>query len=468
MDNDNIQSILDKNKKPVKQKATQPVEYGKIPPQAIELEKAVLGGLMLERDALINVSEFLLPEMFYKPNHQKIYNAILLLDKANDPVDILTVCNKLEQLQDLQVIGGRQTVLELTSGVGSAANIVYHSRVIQEKFIKREQIRIGSELVNLGFDESADVFDSTDKMLAELERSVDIKSMDTSAVGRAKEGRDYITKVMNSGTGLGGASWGYTELDYYTGGAVPGELLVMGGLPGSYKTAISVSLMHNIAAQNIPVLMFQQEMSKVQLHIREAATITGIPIQRLKTGNISPEEFAKYEKCLGLLESRPVFVDTESGINYAYISAVVRRHIREYGVGFVVVDYLQLMEDESGKRTQEQMMDTTVKQLKILAKRNNIPVLLLSSFNDRAYDTQSPPKGNVLKGSRAIGAHADTVILLWNPSKDHPNFVWEDSKGSVHTDNKIGLCFNKNRQGAPGIMWLDVDAATNKFFDYND
>lgn len=252
------------------------------------------------------------------------------------------------------------------------------------------------------------------------------------------------------------------------GGLIPGDLIVVGGLPGAFKTALMLSIEHNVAAQGVPVLMFEQEMSDEQTGIREVARESGLPVDRLKSGNLSQEEMKVFEQTISTLEGRSVYVDTTSGINTGYIRSISRRYVRDKGVGLIVVDYLQLM-DEDNKKTQEQAIDTTVKTLKILAKQLKVPVILLSAFNDNAYrDTTTPPKANSLKGSRAIGAHADIVIFLWNPSKDSPGFVYHDpQRGEIETTNKLGIIFDKNRQGSPGLLWLGVEPATNRFYDLN-
>lgn len=459
---DDIQAILDKNKKP--KPVLNPEGYGNIPPQAIELEEAVLGAIMFDSNALVQVSDFLKPEMFYKPNSQKIYHAITELDKAYEPVDMLSVVNKLKDLGDLDSIGGPYAIAQITSKIGSAHNIQSHARVVQEKFMQRELIRVCSDAIGQAFD-SIDVFELYNKLFLDLEKVSTITAGDISASARMKSTKEYIDKAYNSDSGLGGISTGFKTLDDYLGGLIPGDLIVMGGLPGAYKTALTLSILHNVAKQNVPVLMFEQEMSDEQTGVREIAKESGIPINRLKTGNLSNDEIEKMHHAIGLIERRPVFIDTTSGINTGYIRTVSRKYIKENKVGLIVVDYLQLME-EDGKKTQEQVLDMTVKQLKILAKQFKVPIILLSAFNDNAYrDTTQPPKANSLKGSRAIGAHADAVIFLWNPSKDNPGFVYEDGRGSVSTDNKLGIIFNKNRQGDTGLRWLSVIPETNSFND---
>lgn len=440
---------------------------GQIPPQAIDMEEAVLGAIMIDASGLNQVADFLKADMFYSPKNKKVYNAICQLDSNYEPADMLTVTNKLGQLGHLLDVGGAYYIAQITSRVGSANNIQFHARVVQEKYMQREAIRICTECISNSYS-GLDVFELYDKVFTELQNVSAFNTGDISASARMVLTKEYLDKAYNSDTGLGGISTLFKTLDKYTGGLIPGDLFVVGGLPGAYKTALMLSILHNVSKQGVPVLMFEQEMSEEQTGIREISQTSNIPINRLKMGNISQDEYEIVNKAIGIIEKRPVFIDTTSGINIGYIRTVARKMIKENNVGLIVVDYLQLMEEDTKKSTQEQILDSTVKQLKILAKQFKVPIILLSAFNDNAYrDTTQPPKANSLKGSRAIGAHADTVIFLWNPSKENPGFVYEDVSGSIETDGKLGIVINKNRQGDTGIDWLGVNAATNTFYDLN-
>jgi replicative DNA helicase len=440
-------------------------ELGKIPPQAPDLEEAVLGSLMLDGSALANVADFLRPEMFYKPAHQTIYKTIIELDKAFEPTDILTVTNKLGQKGELKNIGGAYAITQLTSRVGSAGNIEYHARIIQEKFMQREVIRICSEGVTQAF-ESEDIFTLFNNIMGELDNVSSVSKNDLSSGTRMGATLEYIQKAMNNATGLGGVSTGYATLDEYMGGLIPGDLIVCGGLPGAFKTALMLSICHNVARRNVPVLMFEQEMSQEQTGLRELSRESQIPINRLKVGNISQTEYDQLGVAASKIEQRPVYIDITSGIDMGYIRTVSRKMIKEHGVGLIVVDYLQLMDDGGAKKREDQVLDATVKQLKVLAKQLKVPVILLSALNDNAYrDPTEPPKANSLKGSRAIGAHADIVILLWNPARDVPGFVYQAGNMQLEMDGKLGIIFNKNRQGDTGLRCLGVIPATNTFMD---
>lgn len=440
----------------------------RIMPQATSLEQAILGAIMLENQALGQVNDFLKPEMFYDKKHQAVYEAVIILERASEPIDMLTVSNKLKQLGKLDVIGGPYFIAQLTSGVGSAANIEYHSRVIAEKWTKREIIRICEEALTKCYDDTEDVFDVAESCVSQIELSATFSTNDYSPTARMSETRKAIYAAYESETGLSGVSTGFNSLDSFTGGLIPGDLTVVGGMPGTFKTGLSLALLHNADRSGVPVLMFEQEMSGRQVGMREIAMVTHIPTEALKTGNINEQQLRQIEQAIGQIEEKKVFIDLASGVTVGRIKSVTKRMKKDQDIGLVIIDYLGLMNMETKKfGTTESAIDNTVKELKILAKTLDIPIILLAQFSrESAKNPLTPPIMQYLKGSGGIEAHADNCWLLWNPAKQDPSFVFDYGNGDmVQAQGKLAIVHDKNRQGRTGIQWLEVNAAINTFTD---
>lgn len=436
-------------------------------PHATSLEAAVLGAILMT-SSIGQVSDFLKPEMFYDQKHRFVYEAACVLDKENNPIDMLSVANKLKELGRLDSIGGYHFISELTSGVGSATNIEYHSRVIAEKWTKREIIRVCEETLNKCYDETEDVFEIAGNAVHQIELSSSFSTNDYSPKARMEETRKAVYRAYESPTGLSGVSTGFSSLDSFTGGLIPGDLTVVGGMPGTFKTGLSLALLHNADRAGTPVLMFEQEMSGRQVGMREIAMVTGIPTENLKTGKITEQELQRVEMAIGQIEERKVFIDLASGVTVGRIKSITKRMKKDQDIGLVVVDYLGLMNMETKKHgTTEAAIDSTVKELKILAKTLDIPIILLAQFSrESAKNLLTPPIMSYLKGSGGIEAHADNCWLLWNPAKHDKSFVFDYGNGDfVPAAGKLAIVHDKNRQGRTGIQWLEVNPGTNTFKD---
>lgn len=447
------------------------MDYGKIPPQAIDLEEAVLGALMLEKEAFSMAGDFLKTDIFYSPKHQKICNAIIDLGEKNEPIDMLTVANKLKALGDLDSVGGPKFIAELTAGVGSAANIKAHIAIVYEKFLKREIIRIASMMTNLAFDDDSDVFELYSSYMAELQNISQFSTNDYSPKGRLSEAREAIYKAINSPTGLSGVSSGYDSVDKFTGGDQGGDLVVYAGWPGGFKSALILAMQHNAAKAGIPTFMFEEEMSGRQVGMREISMDSGIPIEALKVGDINKDQLNIVEQSIGRLERRKVFIDLSSGIKFGTIANTLRRMKKEENIGLAAIDYLGLCDLEIKKYgSPESAIDNFCRNLKVLAKELDIPIILLAQFvKESMGDQLKVPHMGLLKGSGAIAAHADAVRLLWNPSSVDQNHQYDymDGSGPFSTFGKLGVVHAKNRQGRTGLQWLNVNPATHTFSDVN-
>ena len=283
------------------------------------------------------------------------------------------------------------------------------------------------------------------------------------------EAKEAMYKAMNSETGLSGVSTGYDSVDKFTGGLQPGDLIVVGGFPGTFKSALTLAIEHNAEKTGIPTFMFEQEMSGRQVGMREIAMATGIATEDIKTGNITEEQAQKIEEAIGRLEKKKVFMDLSSGVRIGRIKSLLRKMVKEEGVGLCVIDYLGLCDLEEKKHGgKEQAIDAFCRDLKNLAKELDIPIMLLAQFTkEAASEKLKVPHAGLLKGSGAIEAHSDMTWLLWNPTAIDPNFQYDfmDGSGPFSTMGKLGLMHAKNRQGRIGLQFIGVSPETNIFYD---
>jgi replicative DNA helicase len=461
---DDIRQILDKNIKPKKPVSTSAVaDYGKLPPQAVELEEAVLGALMLEKDAFTAVSDLLKPEVFYKPNHQKVYHAISELNKEGEPIDILTVTNKLKSLGDLDIIGGPYFIAQLTSRVGSAANIEYHCRILLEKFIKRELIRISSDVTNQAFEESSDVFDVLDFAEQNL---FDVSQGNLNRANtRMSDLLHEAIKNIEDKDGdekSSGVPSGFFELDEVTGGWQPSNLIIVAARPGMGKTAFALALARNAAIDyKKPVAVFSLEMEAVELVNRMISMETGLESDKLRKGKLTQEDWTQLHTNISLLSEAPIFINDTPGLSIMEFRSIARRLKQQNDVSMILIDYLQLMRgtgDSKGLREQEISMIS--RSLKAISKELRIPIIALAQLSRKVEEsTDKRPLLSHLRESGAIEQDADMVCFLYRPEYYK---ITQDADGNS-TAGLAQLIIAKNRHGALRDINLGFIAEQTKF-----
>ena len=395
---------------------------GKLPPQALDLEEAVLGALMIDNDALSNAIELLKPESFYKYQHQKIFSAIENLFNSAKKVDILTIVEELKQKGELKEIGGPSFITKLTERIASAANIETHARIIAQKFIQRELIRISSQTIKDAYDDTSDVFDllnAAEQGLYEISEGNIRKNYDKMST-LILQALNQIEEIKNKEDGLSGVPSGFSELDRVTSGWQKSDLVILAARPGMGKTAFVLSMARNIAVKfNIPVAVFSLEMSSVQLVNRLIASESGIPTQKLRKGNLEDHEWIQLNQQITKLSEAPLFIDDTPALTIFELRAKCRRLVKNHGVQLVVIDYLQLMHagnsNKSGNREQE--ISTISRSLKSIAKELNVPIVALSQLS-RAVETRGGDKRPMLSDLRESGAieqDADIVCFIYRP-----------------------------------------------------
>ena len=444
---------------------------GKMPPNAVDYERLVMGILLIDRKGLDYTIEFLSPEHLYDPRHQVLFEVIHKMYSNYLPVDMVTVINELKKEDKLSAAGGDHYIIDLTASVSSSAHVEYYVRVIQEKYILRSLIGISSEVIDHSYKESTDVFE----LLENAEKSFfDITN------GTIKKGFDNAKDLVNEAIntikslkdkeGLSGIPSGFNALDRETGGWQNSDLIIIAARPAMGKTAFLLSMARNIAVEHqIPLALFSLEMASVQLITRMIASETEISSEKLRKGTLEDEEWSRLFNNVSALENAPLYIDETPSLSVYDFRAKCRRLVMQYGVKIIMVDYLQLMTaNSSGKGgNREQEIATISRSLKAIAKELNVPVIALSQLS-RSVETRSDkrPQLSDLRESGAIEQDADIVSFIFRPEYYKIEY-WdndpEDAKTSTH--NQAEIIIAKHRNGATADVRLSFHKNIAKFAD---
>ena len=403
--------------------------YGKVPPQAKDLEEAVLGAIMLEKSAFDTVVEILKPECFYVEAHQRIYSAMQSLANKSQPIDILTVAEELRFKEELEMVGGAYYVTKLTNAVVSSANIEAHARIILQKFIQRELIRISGEIIGDAYEDSTDVFDLLDdaeSKLFEITNNHLRKNFDTIDSVLVKT-IQRIEDLRHKNEDVTGVPSGFPSLDRVTYGWQNTDLIILAARPAVGKTAFALNLARNAVmnpSKPTPVALFSLEMSAGQLVQRILAAESEIWLEKIARGKLEEHEMKQlYARGIQRLAQAPLFIDDTPALNIFELRAKCRRLKNKHNIGLIIIDYLQLMSGTSENRNsnREQEISNISRNLKALAKELSVPIIALSQLS-RAVETRSAGKdGNKmpqlsdLRESGAIEQDADMVMFLYRP-----------------------------------------------------
>ncbi len=444
-----------------------PIEGGKLPPQAVDLEEAVLGALMLEKNPVNDVIDILKPESFYKEPHQKIYAAIMDLFGASEPIDILTVTNKLRSKGELDLVGGPFYISQLTNRVASTAHAETHARIISQKYIMRELIRISGETIRNAYDETKDVFDLLDRAESELYGVAEgnIRKNYDSMSQIMKQAIDQIEQAQNQEDGISGINSGFSELDRITAGWQRSDMIVIAARPGMGKTAFVLSMARNSAVQfNHPVAIFSLEMNSIQLVNRLIASETQIAADKLRKGNLEPHEYEQLHARIGGLSKAPIFIDDTPALSIFELRAKARRLKQQHDIELIIIDYLQLMTAGSTKAgNREQEISSISRSIKEIAKELNIPIVALSQLS-RSVETRGGEKRPMLSDLRESGAieqDADIVAFIYRP--EYYGLTSDEQGNSTVGTGEIIIA--KHRNGSLGSVNLKFIPHLAKFTD---
>jgi len=441
---------------------------GKLQPQALELERAVLGALMIDSESLSDAIDSLKVEYFYKTEHQKIFEAITNLFNHTQPVDILTVTEELKKMDYLDFVGGLGYISELTNNVASASNTEFHARIIAEKFIKRSLISISNNIIGDAFNESVDIFDllnTAEEKLFTVTEGTLRKSYDKMST-LIKGALTNIEILRNKEDGLSGVPSGFTNLDRITSGWQKSDLVIVASRPGMGKTAFALSMARNIAVDhNTPIGFFSLEMSSEQLVNRLIASEAELGASKLRRGDLADHEMVQLHEKIKHLSEAPIYIDDTPGLTIFELRAKARRLVKNHNVGIIMIDYLQLMHAGGNAGNREQEISTISRSLKGIAKELKIPVIALSQVNrgveSRTGVGSKRPMLSDLRESGAIEQDADIVTFIYRPEY-YKIYEWDngdDSRGQGE------LIIAKHRNGSLANVRLKFTAEFAKFSD---
>ena len=441
--------------------------YGHLQPQALDVERLVLGALMIDKDAFSVVSEFLKPQTFYEPRNQKIYQAIQTLNVDEHPVDISTVIEELKREGTLDDVGGPSYVLQLSHDVASSAHIEYHAHILAQKFLARQLISYAGNIETKAFDESIDVnelMQEAEGSLFELSQN-NMKKDYVQVDPVINKAIEMLQKAAETAGGLTGVPTGYTKLDEKTSGWQKSDLVIIAGRPAMGKTSFALSLAKNIAVDyKFPIAFFSLEMSNVQLVNRLISNVCSISGSKMLNGQLSHDEWERLDKDIRKLQGSPIYIDDTPGLSIFELRTKARRLVREKGVKIIMIDYLQLM-NANGMRfgSRQEEVAKISQSLKGLAKELDIPILALSQLNRTVEGREGVegkrPQLSDLRESGAIEQDADMVMFVHRPEYYH---IFQDDKGrDLHGMAQIIIA--KHRKGATGDVLLTFKGEFTRF-----
>lgn len=407
------------------QRPPQPdISFSKLPPQAVDIERAVIAAILIDKDALPMVIDSLKPDTFYKEVHARIYQAIVNLFAESSPVEMLTVTNQLRKTEELELVGGPQYIMELTQAVNASTNIEFHSKILIEMWVKRSMVEIGSNIQRKAYEDSTDAFellDAAQQDVFKLSEGVVRKGHITIKKGISMQLAEMDSK-RHMQDGVIGVPSGFSKLDDITGGWQRGELAILAARPGMGKTAFVVSALRNASVDfEKPVAIFSLEMASLQLVARLISAEAEIDNEKIRKASLTPGEWEQLHHRIHRLSNAPLYIDDTPALSVLELRAKARRLKAQYDIQMIVIDYLQLMSGDSGSKkgpgTREQEISFISRSLKNLAKELDIPVIALSQLS-RSVETRGGdkrPQLSDLRESGAIEQDADLVIFLYRP-----------------------------------------------------
>lgn len=434
----------------------------KLPPQSIEAEKSLLGCLLLDKNAIIRVVDFLMSKDFYKNIHQEIYQAIVDIFQRGEPIDLLSVSTRLKEKNLLEEIGGNSYLTELINLVPTASHVLNYAKIVQRKRVLRDLIEASHEIGQLGHNESEDtsvILDQAEKKIFSIAQKgftqefIPIKA-------DLEEVFERIENLSKGGDTLRGLPTGFTDLDNILAGLQKSDLVILASRPSMGKSTLATNFAANIATtQKVPVGIFSLEMSRDQLADRLIASIASVDMWKLRTGRLSYEgednDFSRIQNAMNVLSEAPIYIDDTVAFNVLQMKAMARRLQAKRGLGLLIVDYLQLMDSLRPDASPVQQVSEISKALKALARELNIPVLAISQLS-RAVEQRSPhiPRLSDLRESGSLEQDADVVLFIFREDYYRPD---------TQRKNIADIIIAKHRNGPMGKIELYFDNRTVTF-----
>jgi replicative DNA helicase len=431
-----------------------------VPPQNVEAERAVLGGVLLEPEAATKAIEIVSPESFYRPAHGKIFQAMIVLFKRHEPIDVMTLAEELKKSGDLDALGGVAALTDLVDGTPTAANIEHYARIVLDKFILRQLIRASTDIAQDAYAASREadaILDSAEQKIFKISESrvsqgfVHIKEI-------LKERFEEIQRVHETRVSITGLPSGFIDLDKYTAGFHPSDLVIIAGRPSMGKTSFALNIAQHVGLmEKKPVAVFSLEMSKELLVQRLLCSEAQVDAQKVRRGFTSSKDIERLTNAAGLLSEAPVFIDDTPAISTLDMRARARRLKSEHDVALVIIDYLQLARCSDRVENRQQEISAISRSLKALAKELSIPVIALSQLS-RAVEARGGDRRPMLSDLRESGAieqDADLVLFLYRPELYDP--------GDPDKQGKAELIIGKQRNGPTGVVPLTFEKTYTRF-----
>jgi replicative DNA helicase len=445
----------------------------RIPPQNIEAEQSLLGSLLIDKDAIIRIGDIIRPEDFYRTAHGNIYEAMLELFTKREPIDILSLGNRLQEKNRLEAVGGRTYLVELTTIVPTAANIQHYATIVQKKSTLRRLLQAAGDITSLGFEENDEIEDILDKAEQRLfgVSQQHVKTAFTPIKEALDAAFERIDELSRERGKLRGIPTGYNDLDNLLGGLQRSDLVILAARPSVGKTSFAMDVARQTAVKfKVPVGIFSLEMSKEQLVDRMISSEAGVDLWRMRTGKLNDNgdgqtsDFARIGHALGSLSEAPIFIDDTASMNITEIRTKARRLQMDHGLGLLVIDYLQLMESRGGNKSSDnrnQEVSEISRGLKSLARELNVPVLALSQLS-RSTENSKPaiPKLSHLRDSGSIEQDADVVMFIYRKAADK-NYRLDEIPMDERYVAEIHVA--KHRNGPVGEVKLFFDEARVSF-----
>lgn len=438
------------------------LEKGKLPPQAIDLEEAIIGAMMIDKNGQDEAIELLTSEVFYKDENKYIFEAITTLYNKNQPIDLLTISSELKRTSKLDLVGGDFRLIQLTQKISSSAHIDYHCRIILQKYIQRKCIRVSSEIIETSYDENVDVFELLERAYKEFGEVTDLIT-----VGKTNNFKENVIEYLNvSKKNKEGIPSSLTKLNKKLNGYQNSDLIILAARPGMGKTALVLNEILECGLRGIPVAFFSLEMSEKQIIGRLLSIISGVDIVKINNMDLTPSEIIFLKKCADLLASMPIIIDDTGGISPIELKIKCNKLKRENGIRMVVVDYLQLMKVKNKKvGNREQEISEISQSLKNLAKDLDVPVIALSQLS-RSVEQRGASKRPLLSDLRDSGSieqDADVVLFIYRPEY-YKIDEWDDEERSS-TSNQAEIDVAKYRHGETGYCRTGCDLKYMRFMD---
>lgn len=429
-------------KKQKMQRQGEITQIDKLPPQAIDLEEAVLAAVINHRDAIYTVAELLNTECFYKSEHQTIFETCLSLFNENKPIDLLTVSNELKKMSKLDLIGGDVYLVRLSQTVAGTAHLEYHCLVILEKFVKRKAIQISSGVIENSYSADSDVFELLERIYREFNQISDAVNIKKSQSFKEAVKDFFSLKNMNRT----GSPSTISVINRILNGYQKTDLIVLAARPGMGKTAFALNEILESALNGIPVAFFSLEMSTKQIIARMLSIVSGIGIQQILTNNLSESELKYLKECSELLSGLPIYIDDTPALSPVELKIKLSKLHKEHDVEVAFVDYLQLMRVKDKKSNREQEISEISGSLKAIAKELDISMVALSQLS-RSVETRGGSKRPLLSDLRDSGAieqDADVVMFIYRPEYYKIEQWDDDERGSTTDQADIEIAKNRN------------------------